>query len=555
MSASYPNRVCTCGYRRFRERRTPRSTAVQRWMLYDTTGLSGFGTTPFGTFFGSGSGGLWGLFDSTFKTTVLDTVCESCQRVRSTKLLGGIAPFATYVENGYLYVIASDVGLATCFALRFTGPGGSYEEPLAYLPGAAPPPALVSSPPPVSEAAPPPGAVLASSLLRARLPQVEATGQYVVELVDRCCGCDTALVTVTLEAPPMLLSPLDADLGGAPRQWLFGQYGDTPGGQPASGSRVSIPFDKCAVVHEYDARFGTPPSSQGWTHGGAGSSGDYALVEGGALRGQTAAASYWSKTTVVPANPLRCFSYAVINPLDEPVYGSPGDGVDFDARYATALSQPYQGVRYTYSDRLWHATELGGSSDVAISPTEEPRGWTFVAATDEAVSNREQTWLPHGVGGVTQSATVFGSDGTASALDVVSVFGDTAGGGTDVLYRNYVASYGGRFIRPMWQAFAQVTNPVLRLYLVADANSSVLKTARFRVRYGQITGQPYALPANVADATLNFVAANTVYELPIALPGLTANLPFVFTVERLWDHGDDGLEATAHLLSVSVRSL
>lgn len=523
-------------------------------MLFDTTGLSGFGTTPFGTFFGAGSGGLWGLFDGTFKTTVLDTLCESCQRVRSTKNLGGITPFATYTENGYVYLIASDVALATCFSMRFTGPDGSvYETPLSYLPGVAPPPALVSAAPPTTALTPPPGAVLAGSLLRARLPEVERTGLYLVELVDRCCGCETPLVTVTLEAPPMILSPLHADLGGAPRQWLFGQYGVSPGGQPASGSRISIPFDKCAVVHEYDARFGTLPASQSWTHQGLGAAGDYALVEGGALRGQTALTSYWERTTVVSANPGQCYAYVSINPLAEPAAGVVGEGADFTARYATALGQPYHGVRVTYYDRIWHGTRLDDASDAALKTAEEPRGWSAVAAFDENTDNREQVWFDS-EGGSSLAATTFGTDGVAAALDVTSRWGDTVGGGTDVLYRNFVASYGGRFIRPMWQAFAQVTNPVLRLYLVADANGSILKTARFRIRYVQMTGLPYAMPTNTVDATLNFVVPNTVYELPFTLAGLTANLPFVFTVERVWDHGDDGLQATVHLLSASVRS-
>lgn len=553
MPASYPNRVCTCGFRRFRERRTPQSTAVQRWMLFDTTALSGFGTTPFGTFFGAGSGGLWGLFDGTFKTTVLDTLCESCQRIRSTKNLGGITPFATYVENGYFYLIASDVGLATCFSLRFTGPDGSvYETPLSYLPGVAPPPALVSSAPPTTALTPPSGAALVGSLLRARLPTVEASGLYLVELVDRCCGCDTPLVTVTLEAPPMILSPLEADLGGAPREWLFGQYGVTPGGQPSSGSRVSIPFDKCVVVHEYDARFGTLPATQNWTHQGGGVSGDYALVEGGALRGQTTLSSYWEQITVVAGNPGQCYSYAVINPVAEPASAAPTEGADFSAQYATVLGLQYQGVRTTYADRTWRATRLDAASESVISPNDEPRGWTTAAAFDESAGNHEQAWLASG--GLSFGATLFGGVGAAVAFDVISRWGDTAGSGTDVLYRNYVASYGGRFIRPMWQAFAQVTNPAVRLYLVADANGSVSKTARFRIRYVQMTGLPYVLPTNIADATLNFVAPNTVYELPFTLTGLTANLPFIFTVERVWDHGDDGLQATVHLLSASVRS-
>jgi hypothetical protein len=43
-----------------------------------------------------------------------------------------------------------------------------------------------------------------------------------------------------------------------------------------------------------------------------------------------------------------------------------------------------------------------------------------------------------------------------------------------------------------------------------------------------------------------------VYEVPVDLPGLTANQPFRFSIERDWTHADNQLEATVHLHQVRV---
>jgi hypothetical protein len=511
--AIYPNRKCTCGFNRFRETRRPSNATVERWMLFDSEGSGGFGATPFGTYFGAGTAGSWGLFTGELMGARLVVTCENCNRVRSDKPLGGIAAFASYVDNGYLYVIASDITLASCFSIRVTGPGGVFESPLALLP-IAPPPAIAPAPP-VVEPMPPDGALLVDSLLRARLPEVEITGEYTVELLDRCCGCSTTLVTITLEAPAMVLSPLDADLGGAPPQWISGQ-GAASTAQLASGSRLSIPFDRCVAVHEYDARFGTLPVAQGWTHGGAGgSAGDAALVEGGSLQFQTTGESYFIRSTVVGVNVGRVYSYSRVRPVVDPAYVDPGDGFTFAARYATLIASPYSGLRYNQVFGSWRVTAMDGSTDALLSPNPVAQGWTQCAAADSAT--RSQAWVENRAG--TISPDPWGTDGSAAALDVISVFGDTMGGGFDMLLSNFVTSFGGRFIRPFFNAFTSVTDPMVRLYLAADANGSALKTARFKLRYGVLTADPYLIPAGTSSLTLNFTTPNIVYEAAIGLTG------------------------------------
>jgi len=517
-------------------------------MRFDSGVSAGFGTTPFGTYFGAGVSSGWGLFNSTLKSTVLDTSCESCGRQRSATRLGGIAVFASYIEDGYYYVIASDAGLATCFSIRYTGPSGVFEYGLALR--AEPPPPALTPAPPTTAPVPPPGAVLVNSLLRTVLPEVDQTGEYLVELIDRCCGCSTPIATITIEAPAMILTPFDADLNGAPQAWIRGQYGVLPTGQPASGSRVTIPFDKCVAVHEYDARFGTLPAAQGWIHNGAGSPSDFSLVEGGALRIQTVAASYWNKTIMLPLPALSSFMYTAVAPVIETTYATVGDGVDFAAMYGTVDDLPFRGIRMTYAEKTWYGTRLDGSASTPFKPNGEPRGWVPVAAAESA--DRAQAWGDGGAGQFT--SPVWGTVGAAAAGEVVSSFGDSAASVTDANIRNFVASYGGRFIRAGFTAFSPVTSPALRLYLVADANASALKTARFRVRYGVATGNPYAVPVTFTDTTINFVAPNQVYPVQLALAGLTANEPFWFTVERVWDHANDNLQATVHLLQATVRS-
>lgn len=515
---------------------------------------SGVGSTPVGSSLG-GASTQWGLFTSTLNSTNLIALCESCSRERSRTRLGGVAVFASYVENGKIFVVASDVvPPVTCFDVRFDGPDGvTFTTQLSLVPSLPPP---VASPAPlVTAATPPPGAILASSLLSAVLPEVDITGDYAVTLVDRCGGIETPLSTVTLEASPMILTPLDADLGGAPIAWLHGAGGRTPGPQPASGSRSSIPFDRCPLVIEYDARFGLLPGAAGFTHGGAGVAGDYQLVEGGALRAITLPAldSYWSKQIVMAADPGQCFSYAMAN-IQAGAYAAIDDGLVVDARYSSAPAVAYQGVRYALSmPTQWRVTKLDSSADDVAFFITESDGWTSLTAAHVFTPLRDQAWSQHHISNTLTQ--LFGTDGASVGIEGRLTFGDVNGLGIDAEIRNVVASFGGRYIRPWFTTFAQVTNPVIRLYLVADANGSAQKTARFRVRYGTGTGAPYAVPTATQESTVAFTTPNIVYEVPLQLTGLTANSPFWFTLERVWDNGDDKLDATVHFLQATVRSL
>ena len=312
--AEDPNRRCTCGFRKFRSGRTSTSEDVLRWMLFeDEDGGEGLGATPFGTFFGSGDGTLWGEFPSTLRATTETVVCKSCQRIRINKRLGGAAVFGSYIENGYIYVVVSDAERPfTCFEIRIDGPGGfTYTASLKRVVGA--PPAIVATAPPNTAESPPAGAATVDTLLRARLPAVPVTGTYTFTFVDRCAVVETTLVAVVLEEAPMIIVPQDADLNGAPSLWLQRTDMERPT-QYGTKSIHAIPFEYCSGVIEYDARFGIRPENDGWTHTAtlAGAESDYQLIEGGVLRlqGNAGSQSYWTKTLAFASLPSPLYVHA-----------------------------------------------------------------------------------------------------------------------------------------------------------------------------------------------------------------------------------------------------
>lgn len=524
-------------------------------MLFDSLVPSGgFGSTPFGTYFGAGAGGTWGLFTEPFQSAQLEVTCESCSRVRSQKRLGGIAVFGGFVAGGYFYVVASDVLLpATCYSLKIEGPGGTFEVPLEYDPGTPPP--IFAPTPPTTALVPPPGAILVDMLLRARLPEVSETGSYTMTVVDRCCGCETTVATVTLEAPAMIFSPLDADIGGAPRRWLNGSRLVVDPGQAPGSGRISIPFDKCTVVVEYDARDAVLPDAQGWTRTGTGPAGDWSLSNGGALRLATTSpnTNYYEKAITVTSPLTRVYAYASVLAESVPA-GVVSDGFDVRAFYA-ANASPYEGVRALIrQNQIWY-TSLDGTLESQLSFVEVPKEWMHVAMGDqsggEEVGYERSSMLD---GTLRMVPTIFGTVGVAAAHEIRCRFGNTNGVLSLIAHLRDFAAADGRFIRARFTAFAPVSAPVIRLYVASDANGSAQKTVRFKIKYGSGSGAPSGPLPMTASVTVNMLVANTVYEVPVTLTGLTANTPIWLTVERDWAHGDDKLAATAHLLQMTVRS-
>ena len=541
-----PNQKCVCGFRRFKERRVKTTSSVTRWMRYLDFPVGGHGSAPHGTFFGTGPGtSAWGAFLATHRYTALEVSCESCGRIRRTERLGGLTVMGSYAADGVFYVVAADLFSTGCYSLRVTGPGGAYPAALRLSPFVAPP--IHAGTPEETADAPPPGAVAATIQLAAVLPEVTETGDYSIVLVDRCCGCETALATILLEAPPMLIHPHDADLNGAPQLWLHHRV--IAPTQQTSGSASGIPFDKCDGVLEYDARLGTMPATQGWALGGTGNLTMHNLQPGGALQIATPGSttpSYWERALSLDAAGSEIHSYArylVRVAESENDYG----GLDFQALLGVAASA-YQGHRYNYRGNQLYRVALDGSSEYAAGPA-APLGWNDYAGSSDFTAPQDEV-VNAGILVVTDSG---GTTGTAPSTELRACFGDTRGDGITAYVRNFVVSTPGRFVRAWFRAFTPVSAPVLRLYFAAETPGSGGLRARFKVRYGS-GSDPYGVPPSEVGGTLNFSTLNAMIALPLSLTGLAANAPMWFTVERDWAHGDDELDATVRLFQATLRA-
>ncbi len=557
--AEDPNRRCTCGFRRFREKRTSVETTVNRWMLFDSNTGGGFGATPFGIYFGSGAGGSgqdsWGEFTGTLRQTTRELVCENCKRIRLNRTLGSAAVFGAYLAEPYFYVALSDAQRPfSCYEIRLEDSSGVVlTAPLKFVPGLPPP--IIADPPSNTAETPPAGADTVDTLLRARIPDVPKTASYLVTFIDRCSGTETSLVTVTLEEPPMILTTDQAELNGYPTLWLSQKF-NTPT-QDAAGATKGIPLDYCEAVIEYDARFGTVPSSQGWTHqagAGTGTPGNYALVEGGVLRGSTPGGgsnpSYWEADEALSAAPLEVHGYATYLWETDFFTTNYGDGVDFQALFA-ANAGNYNGFRFTYRNELLYVSDMENGTHPAWSNSEyEEHGWHTTAGS----SRSGDAELTHN-GVKDRLGAHFGTQtGPASADEIRARFGDVNGEGITAFFKNFVVSTPGRFVRPWFRAIAPVADPKLRIYLIRDVVASGGSTIRLKSYYGAGTSSPYAIPGSTAEATVNLVDANIVYSVALDMTGISANQPFYFTLERDWTSSDETLLSTAWLLYATVRS-
>jgi hypothetical protein len=539
-------RRCPCGFTRFRERLSTTETLVQRWVPLVSEG--DFGGSPLGV--GLGSLERWGLFEAPLREVQREVRCESCGRLRAADDIGGIAVFALYSTGDHLVVVASDLrGPASCYTLRLEGPETHHLQVETFV---GPMPELALALPLEVADEPPAGAPRVDVQLRAWLPEVSTGGEYSVTLVDRCAEAETALGVVLLEEAPMLITPSQADLGGAPELWLRQNF-DIPV-QGASGSGRGIPLEYCAAVIEYDARLGTLPDAQGWSHqdeGGGGAPSDWALVAGRALYGNSpgvANPSYWRHEALLTSVPEVFHTYAAYR------WVSDGGSTDEEGLHVRSMLEVIpdtrRRLRWSYRQGELFAT-LSGSESAWSASAYDPRGWHYTAAS-RALATPEQPMVHNGaVGYPVASGPDVGMPPVIVDNKLVALFGDVLGAGLEVYLRNVVVSTPGRFIRPFFAAAAPAATPTLRLFLVSDIAASLSKTARLLVRYGG--GDPYALPGSQVAATLNFINPNQVYELAFSLPGLTPGSPFWFTVEREWGHAEDALTSAVWLQHATVR--
>ena len=375
----------------------------------------------------------------------------------------------------------------------------------------------------------------------------------------------------------IVLGPMDADLNGAPSYWREGNWRprnlthtDTPN-QPSSGSIRTVPFDKCRMVHEYDARFSTLPlpSDQGWTPAPASPTQWVHEAGQGTLKfdftsGQTGVWSKESTSGQLTANPLFVVAYSRFMVEQSTTVLITG-GLDFLV-VGTRSGGAYAGMRALWDTRFHYVTLSTSSKDV---DTSEP--------IDELLGVWHRMALDANLDGSSDNAKTIGSLDDAPNYDPRDFFGTLTGPGFSALkgrfgkenstgvlkgrIRNFVTSAPGRFIRAWFRAAAPATGVQIRLILTADV-AAAAGNGVFKIRYGSpsLGTQPYEVPANVTiDRSLQWTSTptsnfNKVRELAFPLTHtFVAAEPLWFTVERVWDSTSDTLDSTVHLLQVIVE--
>lgn len=552
-----PNARCVCGYRKFRDEKVTADVTASRWIFFDGGSFGGFGSSPFGAYFGAGTGGSgWGLYDLDVAQLNTQLVCESCKRVRSSKVLSSFGVYGSYLFNDNLYILTTSGENLGCLSVRFASStlGTYYATPTIFL--GTPLPLALPTPTDVLPD-PPPGGVVAT-ILRVALPDVDDDGLFVVSLVDSCSDTTTPLTTLTLESSVQVHTPREAELDGLPASLIESNLSSTvPVGQFGTGSLMGIPFDKCAAVVEYDARFGTTPDAQGFTNvnSSGGSPDDYALIDGGVLGFDIKNPSFWRKTITLNAVTPAVYLYSKYRVLTS----TTGTGMGFETKgiASPGSNGDFVGVRY-YQDRdSITANNLPGTTQTELSDALPSRWSQLYSGRDlggeRAFASYDETFF------AMDGTTIFSTQpGGGTNPQLRGEFGNTLiiGGGLTGQIRNFIVSAGGRFVRAFFRSYAAVAAPVLRLNLVSD-NDAVSPKARFLIRYGSLglATNPYSYGSLSVGATVSFNnPKNVMVELPITLPSLTAKAPFWFTVERDWNHADDLTGATVHLLAATVRS-
>lgn len=387
----------------------------------------------------------------------------------------------------------------------------------------------------------------------------------------------------------MIFTPLDADIGGAPPCWLKGSRLVPASLQPTGSPRTTIPFDRCTAVVEYDALSGVLPSADGWvTAPGAANDGVWALSNGSLSLTKTVQEGFNGISKTAPylvTGSSVLYGYCSMSG-DIPL-GSSGDGLVFRplanltaAASGTTFGQTGGSEVDFHGGYIWYrqlgdktgnpgaATNIKGSTNIPLSSGWVHAGAAIAPAGAYPVSyigtdletraaqlgawetvGQALTWVPYNFNSLL-------ADGGASPTILANTLEVQLGSGPHSSYTGYfrdAVAADGRWIRARFAGYTQVTAPTMRLYLTAETNASAAKSARFLVKYGP-TSNPNTVPSLSVGTTVSLSAANMTYEVPLNLPGLAANAPFWFSIERDWEHADDLLDATVHLLHGTVRA-
>jgi len=372
----------------------------------------------------------------------------------------------------------------------------------------------------------------------------------------------------------IILGPRDADLGGAPDYWREGNWRpDTLGRGPQNCTFTSLPFDKCDVVFEYDARRPEQPmpADQGWELFEDGSDTWRHDPQHGVLRFQAdgSSRSFWRREGDADTQFDRGAAYGLFM-INRPEEEPRNPGLDFIFQAAPEEGR-VRGMRGCYSDR-WHWRALVGSAQRPIlraaAEPEMEQVWHNFGMDAELVGARiEQDNFDSNDGG----KTIGSLDGLISNEDrrffdyaerdnplPVATFGLTEPAQSIAgMVRTFVTSFSGRFLRPAFRATAQAEVTRLRL-VFCRAPGEDDRPAVFHVRYTSpgLGMRDNSLPDRSAGReTVVFDPGRPgeLVEISFRLDSLRPGEPIWFTVERDWHHDEDQLRDTVHLLSAILE--
>lgn len=372
----------------------------------------------------------------------------------------------------------------------------------------------------------------------------------------------------------IVLGPRDADLGGAPDYWREGFWRpDTLIRGPQTCTFTTIPFDKCDIVLEYDARRPERPmpADQGWNLLGEDNGIWQHDPRHGVLtfKAEGETPSFWHAEAEQEMTPDRGASYGLFAIWQSAAALRDG-GLDF-IFHAPARQGRTRGMRGCYSslwhwrafqgtdfrpimkvaaepgiEQVWHRfgmdAELTGR-EVALDNVDRDDGGKTIGSLDGLISNEDRRMFLYGPSDTRVPAASFGLTDKETRMSG--------------MVRNYVASFPGIFLRPAFRVIAPGEKTRLRM-IFCRPPSEENAPASFQVRYTapSLGMRDNALPDKEAPpAALQFDpgAPGALAGITVPLDGLKPGEPLWFTVERDWRSGDDTLRDTVYLLSLIVE--
>ncbi|MBI1356589.1 MAG: hypothetical protein GC160_19790 [Acidobacteria bacterium] len=374
----------------------------------------------------------------------------------------------------------------------------------------------------------------------------------------------------------IVLGPMDADLNGAPHYWRTANWRPyTREPAPANAFLPTVPFDKCDLVYEYDARFTkTPtPADQGWKLNGGSESDWKHDPQRGVLGFRIKeGASFWNREdkheTLAPERAAAYGLFLLVRDSGDAKQG----GLDFVVE-ASRNEDRTRGMRANWTDRFLYRSLDDADSIAVVQPSAEPRllqAWNRLALDAELVGadiNLDGVEKDDGGKTIGSLDDLINNDdrrafryGKGSGRLTRATFGKTdRNGPLEGFLRNFCASYPGRFVRAGFRAAAPAERTRLRFVFCVDADRGFEPaSAVFRVRYAapSVGLRPQQIPTEEAPLAIRqFDAANVgrTVEVPVDVGKLEAGEELWFTLERDWSHEADKLRSTVHLLQVIVE--